>query len=221
MPRERKRSLEIALKCDSAGSLEAVVSSITSIQDLAVGINIIHSGIGSINKSDILMANTGSRLIVGFNVDLLPKIQQLSKEQGIEIRLYDIIYKLTEDLKKTANSLILRSVGEKITGNAKVIELFKSSRRGIILGCEVLRGTLALGKKFRVISAMGPVYSGKIESLHIEKNAVKEVKAGQKVGLKISDFKKAKVGDQVECYETVRQEGPSPWQPKGGVFVIT
>ena len=162
MPGEKKRSLEIALKCDSVGSLEAVVSSITAMQDLAVGIHIIHSGIGSINQSDLLMANTGSRLIAGFNVDLMPKIQQLSKEQGIEIRLYDVIYKLTEDLKKTAESLIPRGVSEKITGNAIVIELFKSSRRGIILGCEVLKGTLALGKKFRVISAMGPVYSGQI-----------------------------------------------------------
>jgi translation initiation factor IF-2 len=221
MPGERKRSLEIALKCDSVGSLEAVVASITSMQDLAVGIHIIHSGIGSINKSDLLMANTGSRLIAGFNVDLLPKIQQVSKEQGIEIRLYDVIYKLTEDLKKTAESLIHPGAGEKITGSAKVIELFKSSRRGIILGCEVRKGTLALGKKFRVISAMGPVYSGKIESLHIEKDTVKEAKAGQQVGLKISDFKKAKVGDLVECYETTKQEVPLTWQPRGGVFVIT
>jgi translation initiation factor IF-2 len=221
MPGEKKRSLEIVLKCDSVGSSEAVVSSITSMQDLAVGISIIHSGIGSINKSDLLMANTGSKLVAGFNVDLLPKIQQLSKEQGIEIRLYDIIYKLTDDLKKTAESLIPRGVREKITGNAKVIELFKSSRKGIILGCEVRKGTLALGKKFRVISAMGPVYSGKIESLHIQRDTIKEAKAGQQVGLKISDFNKAKVGDQVECYETVKQEGPLPWQPKGGVFVIT
>ena len=97
---KKKKNLEIVLKCDSVGSLDALISSLKSIHNPEVEIKIIHSDVGSINKSDLMMALTGSRLVVGFNVDLLPKIQKLCKEQGVEIRLYDIIYKLTEDYKR-------------------------------------------------------------------------------------------------------------------------
>ena len=218
---EKKKKLEIVLKCDSVGSLEAVISSLKTLENPDVEITPIHSGIGGISKSDLLMALTGSRLVVGFNVALLPKMERLSKEKGVEIRLYEVIYKLTEDLNKVARSLVHHGEEEKITGKAKVIALFKSSRKGTILGCEVLEGILARGKNFRVISAMGPVSSGKIESLHIEKDAVKEAKAGQKVGLKISDFAKAKMGDLVETYEKTRPEASARWHPKGRVFIIS
>ncbi len=187
----RKKRLEIVLKCDSVGSLEAVISSLKSLENPEVEVFPIHTGIGAISKSDLLMALTGSRLVVGFNVTLLPKMQQLSKEKGVEIRLYD------------------------------VIALFKSSRKGSILGCEVLRGALVQGKKFRIISAMGPVYSGKIESLHIEQDAVKEAKKGQQVGLKISDFNQAKKGDLVETYEKQKSEASATWHPKGRVYFIS
>ncbi len=160
--------------------------------------------------------------MVGFNVSLLPKMHQLSKEKGVEIRLYDVIYKLTQDLEEIARSLIRPDdEKEEITGKAKVIALFKSSRKGTILGCEVLEGTLIQGKNFRVISAMGPVYSGKIESLHIEKDAVKEAKVGQKVGLKISNFNRAKKGDLVETYEKLKREAGDTWHPRGRVFLIS
>ena len=219
---DRKKALEIVLKCDSVGSLEAVVSSLKTLENPEVEVSPIHTGIGAISKSDLLMALTGSRLVVGFNVSLLPKMEQLSKERGVEVRLYDVIYKLTQDLNEIARSLIRRDEEkEKITGKAKVIALFKSSRRGIILGCEVLEGVLLKGKNFRVISAMGPVYSGKIESLHIEKDAVKEARVGQQVGLKISDFSEAKKGDLVETYEKVKPEASSAWHPRGRVFLIS
>ena len=217
-----KQRLEIVLKGDSVGSLEAVISSLTAIKNPKIEITPIHTGVGAINKSDLLMARTGSKLVLGFNVDLLPKIQQLSKEQGIEVRLYDVIYKLTEDLEKILTSFIQQEeVDEKITGKAKVIALFKSSRKGIILGCEVLEGTLAPRKNFRLIAAMGPVYSGKIESLHIKNDAVKEARVGQQVGLKISGFNKGNVGDLVECYERTRTERHAHWQAKGGVVFIS
>jgi translation initiation factor IF-2 len=214
----QEKKLEIVLKSDSAGSQEAVISSIATKQDPRVAIQVIHAGLGPVSKSDLLMARTGSRIVVGFNVGISPMIKQLSQEQQIEVRLYDVIYKLTDDLHKIANSLIPRGVEEKITGKAKVIALFKISRKGVILGCEVLEGTLALGKDFRVISAMGAVYTGKIQSLHIEKDSVKQAKTGQQVGLKIPDFKKAKLGDLVECYEIVPPKAGPPWQPRGDVF---
>lgn len=210
--------LEIILKCDSTGSVEVLRSSIFNIATPEVKIEIIHVGVGNINNTDIFMAETGSRLIIGFNVDVVPKIDHLLKEHGVEIRLYDVIYRLTEDVKSIAESLIASEASEEIIGTAKVIALFKSSRKGIILGCEVLEGHLALGESFRVISAMGPIYSGKIRSLHIEKDIVTKATISQQVGLKIENFNNAKIGDLVETYRSPTWKKSSRWFPKGKIL---
>lgn len=212
------KKLEIVLKCDSMGSLEAVTGAIFDPKHAQAGIEIIHSDVGAVAKSDLQMALTGSRLVVGFNVDVIPKIKQTCQEQEIEVRLYDVIYQLVKDLTEIAGNFIPPETEEEITGEAKVIALFKSSRRGIILGCEVLKGTLARGKDFRVISAMGPIYSGKIESLHIEKDPVNEARPGQQVGLKISNFKDVKLSDLIECFKIAKPDTRKVWHPRGGVF---
>ena len=217
-----KKKLDIVLKCDSTGSEEAVLASLSAIQTPEVDVNIIHSGVGSVTKSDLLLALTADRLIIGFNVGIAPKTEQLSREQGIEVRLYDVIYTLTNDMKTIANKYVSDvEEAEKITGKAKVIALFKSSRKGIILGCEVSEGTLAIGKQFRIISAMGTTFTGQIESLHIEKDRVKEAKPHQQVGLKVVGLKTANIGDIVECFETTGTAGGRTWHPKGGVFKKT
>ncbi|HAX96882.1 MAG TPA: hypothetical protein DCY35_10250 [Prolixibacteraceae bacterium] len=215
---EAFQSLEIALKCDSVGSLEAVTPLVRDAANPWVKIDVIHSGVGLISKLDLEMALTGSRLVIGFNVDTMPQVEHISREKGIEVRIYNVIYQLANDLREIASRLVPQEEEEEITGEAKVIALFKSSRGGIILGCEVVKGTLSLGDNFRVISAMGPKYTGKIESLHIEKDAVKEAKKGQQAGLKISNFKDVKIGDLVECFEVKKQRLWRNWHPKGGVF---
>jgi translation initiation factor IF-2 len=216
-PAEKKR-LEIVLRCDTSGCAEALISSIESINLPEVEITIISSGVGSINKTDIFMAETGSRLIIGFNVGIMPHIAQLATEHIIEIRLYDVIYRLLEDVEYILRSLIPEEPEEKIIGTAKVIELFKSSRKGIILGCEVLTGKLVQGRLFRVLGAMGPMYVGKIESLYIGKGAVNEARRGQQVGLKIRDFNKVKIGDLVESFQSVSEQDIKPWKPKGKIY---
>ena len=216
---EKKKKLEIVLKCDSPGSEEAILASLSAIQIPEIELEVIHADVGSVTKSDLLLALTASRLVLGFNVGVAPKIEQLCREQGVEVRLYEVIYALTNDLQSIANGLIAPAEEkEKITGKAKVIALFKSSRKGVIIGCEVLEGTLAIGKKFRIVSAMGPVYTGEIESLHIQKDAIKEAKPHQQVGIKIIGLKKATIGDLVECFEVSKSSGGTLWQPKGGVF---
>ncbi len=215
---DAKKRLEIVLKCDTSGCAEAVISAISSCALPEVEINIISSGVGAVNKSDLFIAETGSRLIIGFNVGLMPHIEQTATEHTIEIRLYDIIYKLLEDLEAIATSFMPQEFSEDIVGSARVIALFKSSRRGIILGCEVLQGKLERGHPFRVVGAMGPIYSGMIESLHIEKNGVREATKGQQVGLKIRNFNKAKLGDLVEAFQVASGQFIKPWQPQGKVF---
>jgi translation initiation factor IF-2 len=215
---EVKRQLEIVLKTDSFGTREAVLAAIKAVHIPKVELEVIQSDIGHISKNDLFIAETASRLVIGFNVDILARVKELAKEQQVEVRLYDVIYKLVDDLKKTALTLLPTEEREEITGRAKVIALFSGGRKSLILGCEVLEGTLALGKKFRLISDPGPVYEGLVESLHIGKSEVKEAKPGQQVGIKIPEFKRAKIGDLVECYVAIRPKSPGRWQPTGGVF---
>lgn len=214
---EKKDILAIVLKTDTVGTVEAVVSGLQALRLDEVIVEVIHAGTGYVSKSDLLMAETGSRLVLGFNVDLLPKLKGLASEKGIEIRLHDVIYNLIADVKEIAQSMEPYEEEEKIAGRARVIALFRGGHKGVILGCEVLEGTIALGKKFRLISDPGTVYVGTIGSLHIEEKAVKSATVGRQVGLKIPGFKRAKKGDLVECFEILPSDRRR-WQPRGGVF---
>lgn len=182
-------------------------------------IRVIQAGVGSVTKSDLLMALTGSRLVVGFNVDVMPNLLQACREQQTEVRIYNVIYRLARDLHEIARSLNFHEEEvEKVLGRARVVALFKSSRKGIIIGCEILEGALAKGQRFRLISAMGPVYTGRIESLHIEKDEVASAGVGRQVGIKISDFGRAKVGDLVESFRVDVTKKARPWQPTGTIL---
>lgn len=209
--------LELVLKADTAGTLEAVASALAAARFQGVDVRIVDRGIGDVAKSDLLMATTSSRLVLGFQVGTRPKVEELAREHGVEVRLYDVIYHMVRDLEATAPKLLPQLPTEEVFGSARVIAIFKSSRKGIILGCQVLDGRLVRGKRFRVISAAGVLYEGVLESLHIEQNAVEEAKAGQQVGVKIEGFKTAKVGDLVECYEPPRAGRTQVWSPQPGV----
>lgn len=207
--------LEIVLKCGTAGSLQAVAGALSAIKSGDGEMVVISSGVGEITKSDIMMAETGSRLIIGYEVKVNPQIEEQLLHAGVEVRLYSVIYRLTDDLHGLCQKFTNRDPAESITGQAPVIALFKSTRKGIILGCQVKKGALVVGDHFRVISAMGEVYSGRIESLHLGDKVVREAKTGQQVGLKIQDFKKAAIGDLVESFK--RSVPLRPWQPQPGV----
>lgn len=211
--------LELVVKAESSGSLEAVLAAISTMASPVLPITVIHRAIGAVNKTDILNAETGSRLIIGFEVKVLPHIQEICREHNVEVRLYSIIYRLQEDLRQIAQSLLPTEPQETVTGAAKVIALFKSSRHGIILGCEVTSGRIKLGDRFRIITAMGPVYTGQVESLHIGKDSVREATAGQQVGLKIRDFKEAHLNDLVECF-MLKKSSAKPWRSSGKIVNI-
>jgi len=207
----------LVVKAESSGSLEAITDAIQTMNP-SVPISIIHRGIGAVNKTDLLNASTGSRLIIGFEVDVQPHIESSCNEQNVEIRLYNVIYRLLDDLRELTASFAPAAVTEAVTGSAKVIALFKSCRHGIILGCEVLGGRLQVGDRFRVIAAMGPVYTGRVESLHIGDHAVRQASPGQQVGIKIKDFNGAHVNDLVEAFKAEKPTYRPPWQPSGKVF---
>src|SRR5210317_1974970 len=213
-----QNKLEIVLKCDVAGTAEAIGASLSEIEVPGVQINLIQIGIGKVSKSDVLMARTGSKLVIGFNIDIMPKLKQEIKEFGVEVRLYDTIYKLTEDVRKIAQSFNITPPEEKITGKAKIIATFKPGPKGMVIGCEVLEGAIEIGKEFRVISAMGPAYFGKITSLQIEKQNVKSGKPGQQVGIKLVGWNKARVDDLVECFESLKSKAGGRWKPRSGII---
>jgi translation initiation factor IF-2 len=211
-------TLAVVIKSDTDGCEQAVCATIAKNSIEGLPVEIIHKGVGDICKTDVMAAATGSRLVLGFNVNVLPRVAELCSEQNVEVRLYSVIYKLHEDLREIADSLLPREAEEKILGKAKIIALFKSSRKGIIIGCEVETGRLQRGDHFRIISAMGTVYSGTISSLHIEKDNISKAMPGQQVGLKIENFKNARIGDLVECYQTIASGKIRKWQPTGKIL---
>ncbi len=216
---EEKPKLEIVLKCDTMGSVEAVSAMISNLGISEAAIKLIYSGVGNISKQDLLMALTGSRLVIGFNVEVAPKLEQWVKEHGVEVRLYDVIYKLADGIRAIALSLSPVEAEEKVTGKCQVIATFKSKKGGMILGCEVVEGAVQVGKNFRVVTAMGPVHSARIESIQIEKQQIKEARVGQQVGVQVSGSALGKVGDFIECYDMIAARKAS-WTPSGKIIHV-
>lgn len=213
-----KPKLGIVLKCDSVGSLEAVANSLTALTTSNVEISVVHSGIGPISKSDVLFAETASRLIIGFQVGVMPAMEKMLGEHGVEVRLYDVIYKLIDDIQAIAEELIPRIPEEQIIGSGKIIALFKSARKGIIVGCEVHEGFIAVGERFRIITAVGPIYEGTIESLHIGDSEVKKATPGKQAGIRIKHFNNAKIGDLVESFRPPSAASARIWEPTGRII---
>lgn len=200
-PAQRKKpKLEIVLKCDSRGSVEAVTGSIEALSTPDVAVTVIHSGVGDVSKSDVLFAETASRLIIGFQVGVVHSLEKVLREHRVDVRLYEVIYTLLADMKAVAGEMIPHEPEEQVIGSGTIVALFKSSRKGIIIGCEVREGSFAVGERFRIITAMGPVYQGTIESLHKGDAAVQKALPGQQVGIRIKNFNRAKVGDLVESF---------------------
>jgi translation initiation factor IF-2 len=217
LPEKTKEILELVVKADTTGMEEAIRSSIENLDNTDVTVKVIYSGTGDISKTDLLMAETSGKFVMGFNVELLPGIRKLAAQKKIEIRLYNVIYMLLDDLGKIAQSMASNEEEEElIKGRARVIALFPGSRKSVILGCEVYEGELALGSKFRIISEPGIIYSGTIGSLHIEANTVNKAVSGQQAGIKISGFRSARKGDILESFEEIHHKRKK-WRPDGTV----
>ena len=216
MSEKNKQKIELVLKADTTGTEEAIRSSIENLESDDVTVNVIYSGTGDITKTDLLMAETSEKLIMGFNVEPLPEIRKLAVQKGVEIRLHNVIYTLMDDLMKIAQSIVSKEEQEKIKGKAKVIALFQGGHKSVILGCEVYEGELTLGSKFRIISEPGIIYSGTIDSLHIEAMAVNKAVTGQQAGIKISGFKSARKGDFLESFEEIHHKHKR-WRPDGAI----
>ena len=203
---EGLKEINVVLKTDTNGSLEAVKSSLEKIEVEGVKINVIRGAVGGITESDIVLASASNALIIGFNVRGNNKVLDMAKQYSIEIRLYDIIYKLVEDMEKAMKGMLEPIYEEKVTGTAEIRQLFKFSKVGMIAGCHVTSGTIKNNDKARVVRDSIVIYNGSIKSLQHEKDGVKEMSKDHDCGLTLDNFQDYKEGDIIEVYELVEVE---------------
>ena len=197
---ENEKTLNLIIKCDVQGSIEAIRGLLEKINIEGTSINIISARVGGITNNDIILALASHAIIIGFNVRPTAQITDMAKDEGVEIRLYNIIYKLQEDIEKAVKGLLDPVFEEKITGQAEVREIFKVSKVGTIAGSYVTSGSNVRSGGFRLIRDSIVIYTGRMAGLRRFKDDVKEVKAGYECGITIENYNDIKVGDVIECF---------------------
>ena len=197
---EGAKKLAVVLKTDSKGSEEAIKQSLSKINVEGVKIDVIRSGVGTITDSDIVLANASDAIIIGFNVRPDNKTLEVAKEYGVDIRLYNIIYKIIEELEQAIKGLLDPVYEEKILGSAEIRQIFKFSKVGTIAGCMVTDGIIKLDKNARIIRDGIVIYDGKIASIQRGKDKVTEVKKGIECGITIENYNDLKEQDIIEVY---------------------
>ena len=200
------KELNVIIKTDVNGSAEAVKNSLEKIEVEDVRVKVVRSSVGAITESDIVLAKASNAIIIGFNVRPNNEIKDYAKENGVEIRLYNIIYKVVEEIEAAMKGMLEPIFEEKVIGSAEVRQLFKFSKVGIIAGSYVIDGVIKRDAKARVIRDSVVIYDGEIGSIQREKDSVKEVKKGLECGITISNFNDIKVNDVIEAYEMVEIE---------------
>src|SRR5438128_1183453 len=195
-----KKVLRIVLKCDVQGSVEALVGSLQQIESKKVDLEIVHSGVGPISESDILLASASNAVVIGFNVKVENMAVSAARSEGVQVKLYSIIYELIDQIKEAMAGLLEPELRETVIGHAEVKQIFELSR-GIVAGCLVTDGRIARVGRARVVRKRQPVYDGGISTLRRFQDDVKEVRSGLECGLKLGDFSEYHVGDIIECYQ--------------------
>jgi len=195
-----KKILRLVLKCDAQGSLEALSAALKQIESKKVDLELIHAGVGPISESDILLASASSAVVIGFNTKVENMAVSAAKREGVQIKLYSIIYELLDQIKDAMAGLLEPEFRETVLGHAEVKQVFELSR-GIVAGCLVTDGRIARTGRARVLRKRQPVYDGGISTLRRFQDDVKEVRSGLECGLKLGDFSEYHVGDVIECYQ--------------------
>lgn len=197
------KELNLIVKGDVDGSIEALSDSLEKLSTEKVQVNIIHKAVGQVSESDILLASASSAIIIGFQVRPSGAARRLAEKEGVQLKLYSVIYKAIEEMKDAMEGLLSAKIEENVVGSAEIRETFKISKVGTIAGCFVIDGNIKRNNKVRVIREGVVVYTGKLGSLKRFKDDVKEVAKGFECGLNIDRFNDIKVGDVVEAYEEV------------------
>ena len=197
------KELNLIVKGDVDGSVEALTDSLQKQSTEKVKVNVIHKAVGQISESDVLLASASDAIIIGFQVRPAAAARKLAENEGIQIRMYSVIYQAIEEMKEAMEGLLSAKIEEQIVGTAEIRETFKISKIGTVAGCFVTDGKILRSSNVRIIRDGVVVYTGLLGSLKRFKDDVKEVAKGFECGLNIEKFNDLKVGDVVEAYEEV------------------
>jgi translation initiation factor IF-2 len=195
------KELNLVIKADAQGSVEALKKALEGITHPEVKVRVIHASVGGINESDVLLAAASKAIIIGFNVRPESKASQAAEREGVDVRLYNVIYVAIEDVKKALEGMLEPTLKERLLGRAEVRQTFTISKVGTVAGCYVLEGTMSRASDgIRVVRDNIVVYEGRIASLKRFKEDVRDVQAGYECGILIENFNDIKVGDILENY---------------------
>ena len=202
-----RKEFPLIVKADVQGSLEAILGSLEKLGTDEVAARILHAGVGGISESDVTLAEGFNAAIIGFSVRANKEAAAAAKRNGIEIRYYNIIYDLVDDIKKAMSGLLAPTLRETMLGNAQILEVFNISKVGKVAGCRVTDGTVERGANVRLIRDNVVVHEGKLSTLKRFKDEVKEVQSGQECGMAFENYGDMRPGDVIECYrvETIQR----------------
>jgi translation initiation factor IF-2 len=200
------KQINLLLKADVAGSLGALQDEIAKLPQDEVAVDVVHAAAGGINESDVMLAAASDAIIIGFNVRPLADAKRAAVSEGVEIRTYSVIYKVTEELRAAMEGMLEPEQVERSLGEAEVLELFKASKIGTIAGSRVTEGRIARDAQARLVRDGTVVWTGRIGSLRRFKDDVREVEEGQECGITLEGFQDVKVGDVLEVFETTQVE---------------
>ena len=195
-----RKEFPLVIKGDVQGSVEAIIATLEKLNTDEVAARVIHAGVGGITESDVTLAEASGAALIGFNVRAHKEGRQLAEQAGLEIRYYNIIYNLVDDVKAAMSGLLAPTLREEMLGNAEILEVFNISKVGKVAGCRVTDGTVQRGANVRLIRDNVVVHEGKLSTLKRFKDEVKEVVAGQECGMAFENYQDMRVGDVIECY---------------------
>jgi translation initiation factor IF-2 len=195
------KELPVVVKSDVQGSLEAIVGSLERISTSEVSVRVLHSAVGGINESDVILAKASDAVIIGFNVRANPQARELARRDGVEIRYYSIIYDLIDDMRKALSGLLAPTLRERLLGNASIREVFNITKVGKVAGCMVTEGTVRRGAKVRLLRDNVVIHEGSLKTLKRFKDEVREVNQGYECGMAFENYHDIQAGDVIECFE--------------------
>jgi translation initiation factor IF-2 len=195
-----RKEFPLVVKGDVQGSVEAIVAALEKLNTEEVAARVVHAGVGGISESDIALAEASRAAVIGFNVRAHKEAREAAERAGIEIRYYNIIYNLVDDVKAAMSGLLAPTLRETMLGNAQILEVFDISKVGKVAGCRVTDGTVERGANVRLIRDNVVVHEGKLSTLKRFKDEVKEVAAGQECGMAFENYQDMRAGDVIECY---------------------
>jgi translation initiation factor IF-2 len=194
------KGLNLIVKADVQGSLDPIVGELNKLGQGEIGLNILHAETGNISNNDVMLAAASNAIIIGFNVQADVDGRRLAEKEGVDIRLYEIIYRMTEDIEKALKGMLEPKLVEKVIGRAQVLQVFTASKFGRVAGCKCTDGELKRGARVRLFRGTDMIYEGDLSSLRHEKDDVKEIRQGYECGVGFKSFSDIQPGDQLVCY---------------------